>query len=316
MDLRINNEKINVELEKEEYLSELLDALELKINNSGGIITAVLVNDRSINFTGDEWKQMPINAINTLYIEADTPNIARIRLIETFISYISVLLSFNKEQLNSEEQEKKDDFFENSFSVEDIQQIVSKVDKISLGFVPLHSPVQVSLHKAFMLTGLFETPPVFRYSAEAGTVLEQVLLILEQRKESMRNHSRYWIDITRTVLKTLPEFQSISTHMSTTDYNAMSKTLVSYTDFFHLWLNVLRTAPASCSNKELWKKLYAEHSAELNAFWTELATAMENNDWVSAADTIEYELSPVIEKYAKKLLEAFTDEAENFQTES
>ncbi|SCA58522.1 hypothetical protein AB751O23_AD_00380 [Chlamydiales bacterium SCGC AB-751-O23] len=101
------------------------------------------------------------------------------------------------------------------------------------------------------------------------------------------------------------------------------KELVSeFTQFFDFWLNFQKLFPEETSKVKFGTYSFEDYFASLQKMLKEIVEAMEKNDFVLAADLIQYEvvimlneLSPTVEKL-KELVEKKEADAINDQNES
>ncbi len=306
MELYVNNEKMDITLEKEKKLSEVLDSVEVQVKKSGAVIVSTLVNGKSIDYSDASWKELPIPSIQTLHLEADTPYIARLKLLGTCETYLRLLYSFNHKELDEEEGKKKEEFLKESTLVHDLYQIQNTIDSISLGFRPLNFPLRTILNKSFHLLGLLDKKPHIQYSQEADELLQQCIDLLQERRERLLDLDSYWLDISKTVIQQISELQVFTQNIHNSEEGAVRKTIGNYIDFIQLWIHVLQNPPSYCTDVPLWKQLCDEITKKIVSLWEELHRAIESKDWVSVADTIEYDIGPLVKDYARRLLDEFS----------
>ena len=308
MQLFINNEKIDIQLETELYLADILESLEKQIQQAGGIISAILVNNESIHFSDDTWKHIPVHTINTLHIEADSPELTRTKLIDTFLHYLYSIHSFaSQKELSLEQKQQGQHFLENKTLIQELKQIVSHIDNIVFGN-KIQNTLSISLQKAFSLFGLLQEPPQLQYNEQAYVLLEQSIHTIEKHKQYSVSLEKQWNETTHTILQEIEIMKNFSSIIHSNDTNTISNTIISHIESIQQWLSVIQHAPKHCKDIQTYNTLYTDKTQQLNSIFKELEPAIKHNDWVTVADLIEYEIAVLLEAYAKQLIHDYSNE--------
>ncbi len=308
MQLFINDEKIDIQLGEELYLSDVLDSIESQIQHAGGIISAILVNDKSIDFSNDAWKQIAVHSINTLHIEADAPELTRQKLFDSFLQYLYNIQSFALQKEDTEEQAKQRKIFlENNTLAQELEQLISGIDMLMIENITQHS-IRTSLQKAFSLLGLFQSPPQIQYNEEACTILEQSIEHIKKYRNGPFSSIQQWNEAVHSILQQADAIKQLSSIVHSADAMTIGNTVISHIESIDKYLSVIQYPPEHCPNTQAYDRLYSEHTQSLDTIFKELEPAIQHTDWVTVADIMEYEVAALLETYAKTLLHDYGNE--------
>lgn len=288
MKIYINEQEIDYSLDNENMLGDLLPSLEQEIKKSGGTVLSVLLNGKSISFSSEEWKNIPIEKIDTLHLEADDIILTEITQLKLIVDYLDIL-----EQVISNHQEVPQ-----ALEPQDLQHILDNIDRLCMGTT--HTTLKSLLTYICASIGLFNADTTQSISSDMNSILTQVRVIISYRIQSLMTPTKQWIYINSLIKNNLDIFHKIIEYLNSSTNFLGIQLLILYIDLLDLWINALSMVPSHITNTtdtESWLCKHKTYTQNLQKYLEELSNAIEVKDWITVSDLLEYEITPLLREY-------------------
>lgn len=290
MILYINDEQIEFTLEQEQTLYDILISLEKEFKKDNASISSIMVNNNVILHNEEGWKQISIDQIQTLHIEADHSKITTIKQIQAIIQYLTILEHTASQSLPLQDISKADLLF-----------ILATIDTIGTITPTTHTPLQELLQYLLNTTGVLSNnvdEPLHPVD-NMNVLFKYLYTTLEQRIDILLQEDEQWIQINTSIENHQELFHDIPKYLEHSKEVLGINQLIISIDLFNQWLHILSTPPKQIESTQVntWNEEHKKYTMALKTFFEELADALESSDWVTINDLIEYEISPLIQEY-------------------
>lgn len=283
MKLYINDEWVDFTIETETILSDIIDALSEQFHKSNGHILSITLNGVLLSQSDDKWKDFSVKDIQTLHIEAESQEIAHIKMLQSILQYLDILEYAAHNQTSPQNIEK-----------EDVVEILNNIDVICLGYKTTHTPLQIILEYIITAIGFFDKDVLVPHSdmEKIFVFIRQCIVfrifVLLPQKDNMQVINKHIKNIIETSYLSIVEW-----FVNNQDFIAMQY-IIACNDIFLQWINLLHTPPEQIDDMHIakWEALHKDNTQTLTAFFEEQMASIEVQDWITVGDLIEYEIAP------------------------
>ncbi len=308
MEILINGECISYTLEGEKNLFDVIASIEKNLAETDSLITALLLNDKTIELDEETLQGVALESIERLDIEVRRSVDLRIEQLETVYAYVQSIERIAKHAA-LEDAKKPSDY---NVHGEDIQKVGENIDVLCKTNVLSYSPVRYLFMYACTMLGLLKKDGEgIAPSEEAADMLGNVLTFLEHHILVMQDHAISAARSNELMLANIPKLISIAQRLTMGDEKCALHYFIASIDFISAWLMLVARV---CDNAQggtegvtalEWRNEHKGFAEGLEVFLQELAHALEAQDWVTVIDLIEYEIAPQIETHAIAIRERY-----------
>lgn len=304
MQLYVNNDLIDFNIEHEVTLIEVVEGLEKEFQKSSGHILSIAVNGEMISEENESWQEIPLKQIETLHIEADTQEIAHIKLLQTILEYLNVI-----------EDACLRNTYPQGFDIDDVKQILNSIDFLCSGEKADYKPLQVLLSYIFNMIGIFnlEEKQKLETHKDLDIIFTHIRNMILFRTILLLESDTQWVSLNKHVKKIIEQsYIKIVNLFINAQEDLAIQFIISSNDAFIQWLHFLHQPPSSVKKSEqvnTWLDSHRSIHNSLTPFFEELSSAMEVEDWITVGDLIEYEISPQLLQYIETMEQFYPVEA-------
>ena len=286
MEIKINEEKINYELENEKSLGEIINVIQNWIYGSGFVIASVTLDNREVKIDEkSDWQNISIEDIRTLSIKINHVSELRAANLKTVSRYLGML---SKAIISSDKKMYRELLTGFPFMLESLaSNYILNKNTDSLGKVIRETPVDdmMNLHED-------KKKQITQLLSRIIDNTEDALHEIQYPEEALRS-------ITDKLHTSAEEISEVSVLLqSGKDKQAMDY-VVKFSDltqrFFRIITALGDLGKIQLNSIKIQGKKSSEFYHELNDILNQLLDAFHVQDSVLIGDLLEYEIAPRME---------------------
>ncbi len=274
MKITINDVPISFELENEQTLADVVDAIQHWLAGTGHRIEEIAINGESQDLTTSRWHSTEITLVETVAITATSVNQDAIEGLETLISYLSLLQRVMRD--GTEEH------------IDTVMQELPYVETGIRRFVPDMADLLSEYILSADLKNQTTRAKIAVRAGEVGTILESRQQELLEPERALHGASALMRDL-------IPDFLVVSQQVQSGDEREAMNTVARFSEVAG---RIMRLLPRYLTMHPEVKEVqidgipFTEAVAGINGILVELEEAFRRGDWVLVGDLMEYEMAP------------------------
>lgn len=266
MTITINGDNINYTLEDEKTAGDVLGGLSSWLEGSGMLVSGILLDDKSVPLSELEWRQRPVNEIQSLSVEAVSIREGRVRQLETARDYFVLLMS-------AIESGNEDNLKELSGSFEDLRRILPHL--LDEGPNPTILP-----HLEESMGAIGKLGNLDFLAVEAT----RLAAILEGRRREAADPENEAKSAAKALAAMAGSLDDVAVHLQTGKDKQAMETIIGLTELLQTFMRSLSWIGGSDDVESI--------TDDMNAILAELEEALKASDTVLIGDLLEYEIKP------------------------
>ena len=286
MEIRINNQPIDITLENENSLADVMQGLSAWLDPKGYQIVKVKKNGKEIGFERtEELSEVSIDTIEQLDITALTPEEQRIQFLNTLYQYFTLLLGALKAGNGKLIHDLKNEF---SYVENSIDNILGSRD------------LSYSRKLKDIMDGLPENPQPGSLDQDTEAYLQNLIVIIRTHIQETAAPMEELKGCARQIDKISRQISEVSVLLQTgKDKQAMDSVLlfIGLAEKITRLVDILNSMGLDLSIPKLEEESFADFMSSFNKALNEVVTGFHNNDSVLIGDMLEYEIAPLLERF-------------------
>ena len=290
MEIRINNQLIDITLENEKTLAEVMGGISAWLGPKGHQIVKVALNGKETAFERPEelegLTEISVDTIKTLDITALTPGEQKFQYLNTLYQYFTLLLGALKAGNGKLINELRDEF----------PYVEKSVDKI-LG--AKEGAYADKLRE--IIASLSEQHHPDDLDQETVSYLENLIILIRTYIQETTAPMEELKGCSEKIEKIGSQISEVSILLQTgKDRQAMDSVLlfIGLSEKITRLVDNLSSQGLDLSVPKLEGESFAEFMRTFNAALNEVVTGFNNNDSVLIGDVLEYEVAPLLERFS------------------
>ncbi|MCD6120855.1 MAG: hypothetical protein J7K04_03345 [Spirochaetales bacterium] len=286
MEIKINEEKINFELENEKTIGEIISVIRNWIYGSGFIITSVFLDNREIKIDEQSgWQDIPVADIKTLNIKINHVTELRAANLKTVTKYLGML----SEAVGSSDKKMYRELLSGfPFMLESLgSNYILNKNTDSLGRIIKETSVD-----DIMSLNNDEKEEIIRLISEIIANTEEALNEIQYPAEALRS-------ITDKLHASAEEIGEVSVLLQSGNDKQAMDYVVKFSDltqrFFRILTALGDSGKIQLNSIKIQGKKSSEFYHDLNNILNQLLDAFHVQDSVLIGDLLEYEIAPRME---------------------
>lgn len=288
----VNDEAIDFTLQGEKALGEIVPTLRQWLEQSDYTIAALSVDGKQVSLDGgDSWREIPINEIGTLSVEASSIVREQLEAIEPAVE----LLALMRRTIEAADSQRFGEAMtEYSYLRQALPALLSYRTGEGAG---TRDHFDLLLDKHGAAAGTLPEDSVAREELLRG--LDSLITLLEARSRELVQPEEEFLSIARALAASLGSIEEVPVLLQTGEGGDAMRRLAGFTGLlerlvylYPLYLRALEQESRTGEKPDL---------EELNGILEELVSALGEEDSVLVGDLVEYEVVPKVEEVLKGL---------------
>ncbi len=274
MKIQINGVSIDFQLEHEKTAGEVFAGVSAWLHESGHRITSITLNGASVSESDTQWRDTPVEKVETLDVDAVSVRERQVNDFETIISYTDLLRRVMDEG----------DASQREAVLEELPHVLQGIER-----------------NAPDLKGLLEEPlaDASHHDAAVRAAVarrcEELTRIFDLRQRELLYPEQEMAHTLTALESVLPTFEEIPAEIQGGDRKGALDTITRFSELVAKELRilpVLMTVKPELQTETVDDSPIHESIHELNKLFLELEEAFTHNDLVLIGDILEYEMLP------------------------
>jgi len=284
---------MDVQLEGEEYLGDVINELEIWLAKENFVIQNIMADTQKLELSQPaQWKDTPVNSVETLSMVAILAEEARLNHLETIAIYFSNL----KEALLGSNKKVVADL------LTDIEGVLNSVQSMLDPSFIKTAPINILLQelKAWENKASQTDLEPDNHLIQALDVLLSMVIIQVKELSNPKGEMEKTFKVLEDIL---PGLNDLSLMLQTGKDSEALNLVITLTEVLN---KCMRLFPkyTEIHGKDMKELEIQDHKApvffqELNGIFNELGTAFESGDSILIGDLSEYEIAPRLESLLK-----------------